>query len=120
MLLLELRQEFDDDLVRVIEDLDHDVVFPEALVPEFLDPLFALDDEGLLACVEVRVFQRILYEFCLACLQKTGKQVYGHFLSHYATPNSSLTSASFIWAPMTHSMPVAAAGPLRTLISPGV
>ena len=70
------------DLVRVIQDLDHDIVFPETLVAELLDPLFALDDESLLPRVEIRILQRILYKLGLTCLQKTGKQVDGHFFGH--------------------------------------
>ena len=79
---LQFQQELVVDLVRIVQDFDHDVVFPEALVAEFLDPLFALDDEGLFARVEIRILQRILYKLGLTCLQKTGKQVDGHFLGH--------------------------------------
>ena len=83
-----------------------------------LFPFLKHQQQRPLAGVEALVLQRLLNELGLTGIQKAGKGIYGN-LHHAYTPNSAATPASSSLEPMTQSLPVMSALPVRTLHSSG-
>ena len=110
------------DLGRILQRMQVYIRIGETGGIVFLFPFLAYQKQRPLARVETFILQRFLYELCLPGVQESEKQIdrdlLGILLIHQS-PNTSRTSSSLIWEPITQSLPVTSAGPLRISVSPG-
>ena len=108
--------------VLIFNDLDINIGGGEGGGVIFLLALLADQQQGLFPCVEPVILQGALHKAGLAAVQEAGEYIYGncHIRACLSQPwNSSAMAASLILEPMTQSLPMMPALPVRMSGSPG-
>ena len=141
MLLLQLRQIFRSKIFFVFNNFHYRVALFQKLFVIFFHTFLAKNQKGCFSALEVGLSQCIGNELCFAAFQKAVNHIYGfhtfqvslsqdtcrlspagipylsRLLIYFRKRSASLSSS--ILEPMTQSLPVTCAAPLRISLSPG-